>query len=187
MKRRAFTLVELLVVIAIIGLLSTVAVVALNTTRVKARDTKRIADVRQIAQAFALASNDVGGSLPTSFGGKCLGLGDAGSCWSAGGLSGFSGSNAIQTFLQSYMSKVPNDPQRTSGKGDRYVYMDGAGHVAYHCTGGASNYRYGPMLIWSTDSNAPATDAECGNIGFYACCETIDCSNGYFCAYQLPS
>lgn len=35
--RRAFTLVELLVVIAIIGLLSTVAVVAMNTSREKAR------------------------------------------------------------------------------------------------------------------------------------------------------
>jgi prepilin-type N-terminal cleavage/methylation domain-containing protein len=33
MPRRAFTLVELLVVISIIGLLSTVAVVALGSTR----------------------------------------------------------------------------------------------------------------------------------------------------------
>lgn len=59
MKRtKGFTLVELLVVIAIIGLLSTIAFVSLNRARAKARDAKRISDVRGMQSAFELFYND---------------------------------------------------------------------------------------------------------------------------------
>jgi prepilin-type N-terminal cleavage/methylation domain len=58
MKRHAFTLIELLVVIAIIGLLSTIAVVSLSSARVNARDTKRLADARQIQSALELFYGD---------------------------------------------------------------------------------------------------------------------------------
>jgi general secretion pathway protein G len=57
-KERGFTLIELLVVIAIIGLLSTMAVVALNSARQKSRDAKRIADVKQMQTALELYFND---------------------------------------------------------------------------------------------------------------------------------
>ena len=53
-KQRGFTLIELLVVIAIIGLLSTLAVVALNNARMKSRDAKRVSDVKQIQTALEL-------------------------------------------------------------------------------------------------------------------------------------
>jgi prepilin-type N-terminal cleavage/methylation domain-containing protein len=56
---KGFTLIELLVVIAIIGLLSTLAVVALNSARQRSRDAKRVADIRQIQTALELGFSEV--------------------------------------------------------------------------------------------------------------------------------
>ncbi|OGY45023.1 MAG: hypothetical protein A3A24_02510 [Candidatus Buchananbacteria bacterium RIFCSPLOWO2_01_FULL_46_12] len=67
-KIKGFTLIELLVVIAIIGLLSTLAVVALNSAREKARDAKRVADVKQVQTALELYYNDAS-SYPAIVGG----------------------------------------------------------------------------------------------------------------------
>ena len=70
-RQAGFTLIELLVVIAIIGLLSTVAVVALNSARLKARDAKRIADIKQVQTALELYYNDANGyPLTVAQGGK---------------------------------------------------------------------------------------------------------------------
>jgi uncharacterized protein (TIGR02145 family)/prepilin-type N-terminal cleavage/methylation domain-containing protein len=57
-NKKAFTLIELLVVIAIIGILTTVAVIALNNARAKSRDAKRVADVKQVQTALELFFND---------------------------------------------------------------------------------------------------------------------------------
>jgi len=55
-NQKGFTLIELLVVIAIIGLLSTMAVVSLNSARGKARDAKRVSDVKQISNLIEMAA-----------------------------------------------------------------------------------------------------------------------------------
>jgi len=59
-KQKAFTLVELLVVIAIIGILATLAVIALQQARSRARDSKRVADVKQTQTALELFFNEQG-------------------------------------------------------------------------------------------------------------------------------
>lgn len=51
---RGFTLIELLVVIAIIGVLASIILASLNTARIKARDTRRIADIKSIRTALEL-------------------------------------------------------------------------------------------------------------------------------------
>lgn len=53
-NERGFTLIELLVVISIIGLLSTMAVISLNSARSKARDAKRVSDIKGISTIFEM-------------------------------------------------------------------------------------------------------------------------------------
>jgi len=73
-NKKGFTLIELLVVIAIIGLLATLSVIALNTARVKARDARRVSDVKQIQTALEMYFDEksyypnpvTNGSVPTS-------------------------------------------------------------------------------------------------------------------------
>ncbi len=96
----AFTLVELLVVIAIIGILSTLSVVAFNNVRAKARDSRRLSDVRQIGMALELYYDDKGvyPAPPTPNGTPITGL-----CLSNLGISSTCGAIV-------YLQKIPGDP-----------------------------------------------------------------------------
>lgn len=55
--KKGFTLIELLVVIAIISLLASVVLVALNSSRAKARVAKAASDLHQISQLLGLYLN----------------------------------------------------------------------------------------------------------------------------------
>ena len=61
---RGFTLIELLVVVAIIGLLASIIIVTLNSTRAKARDARRMVELRQISLAIELYAADNDGNYP---------------------------------------------------------------------------------------------------------------------------
>lgn len=120
-KQQGFTLIELLVVIAIIGLLSTLAVVALNNARMKSRDAKRVSDVKQIQTALELYYNDAN-AYPTTLG------------------------STIASNSVTYMAAVPTNPAPVTD-GDcttetgTYTYAAGTNETTYtlsYCLGGAA-------------------------------------------------
>jgi prepilin-type N-terminal cleavage/methylation domain-containing protein len=182
MSRRAFTLVELLVVTSIIGLLSTIAIVSMNSAKSKSRDTKRMADIRQIVTAMQLYYQD-NGAYPdtlalgctcgqnTTMGACCLGHGNAGTCWA--GLQ--HGCNALDSALAPYIAKIPDDPENnTTGYGDAYTYYD-----AHLTTGWATP---GPALHWGYDQVTNATNCLGGVFGFWGGGAG---RNRYYCALTL--
>lgn len=54
MRKHAFTLIELLVVVVTVGILAAILLVSYSNTQAKARDTRRIANVNEIAGAAKL-------------------------------------------------------------------------------------------------------------------------------------
>ncbi|MBN2884658.1 prepilin-type N-terminal cleavage/methylation domain-containing protein [Patescibacteria group bacterium] len=99
-----FTLIELLVVIAIIGLLSTISILALNSARSHARDSKRLSDTSEIVNALEMYYYD-NNAYPECYGSRSDIL-DSG--WYT----------CLEPALAIYMSKLPKDP----GKGTYYSY-----------------------------------------------------------------
>ncbi len=65
-RTRGFTLIELLVVIAIIGLLSTIIAAPIQNARKKARDSKKIAEVKAVQLALDQYAEANAGQYPTT-------------------------------------------------------------------------------------------------------------------------
>ena len=125
--RRGFTLIELLVVIAIIGILSTLAVVALNSARQRSRDAKRVSDVRQIQTSLELGFSESGGYPSES---SAVILGDANHdvlCINGGAI--FQGSTTGCTTI--LMGLVPTNP---TPNGADYLYTSATGSGVYRIT-----------------------------------------------------
>jgi len=53
-KRRGFTFIELLITLAIIGVLTSIVIGSVQTPHIKARDSRRVADLKEIQLALAL-------------------------------------------------------------------------------------------------------------------------------------
>lgn len=110
-NKQAFTLLELLVVVAIIGVISTLAIVALQGARAKARDAKRISDIRQIQTALELHFNDF-------------------SAYPSEVVSG----GTIEGNSTTYMLIVPYGPKPADGpcSSSEYVYQQLDGGRSYY-------------------------------------------------------
>ena len=95
-----FTLIELLVVIAIIGMLSSVVLASLNSARAKARDAKRIADLKELQKALEFYFDDNRQYPPHD--------------------SGAEVTSSLTELVSDYIPELPTDPTRTGVNGYRY-------------------------------------------------------------------
>lgn len=132
-NRNGFTLIELLVVIAIIGLLSTLAIVALGAARAKSRDARRLADLKQIQTALEMYYNETG-SYPTVT--SSILLGD-----STHACLGTNGFNSAGSCTNQYIS-LPKDPSGEyypySGLGNDYIIRASLEGLANELSGAIS-------------------------------------------------
>jgi prepilin-type N-terminal cleavage/methylation domain-containing protein len=95
-KQKGFTLIELLVVISIIALLSSVILAGLNDTREKARDSKRISQIKQIQTALEFYYDKYGFYPYNLYTGDCN-VGDFG--------------NSLDVLVtDNFLPEYPNDP-----------------------------------------------------------------------------
>ncbi len=133
-NKKGFTLIELLVVIAIIGLLATLSIVALNNARSRARDARRVADIRQIQTALELYYNDFNYYPNTN---KITTPVEVGEGMEANVLSG-------DIFGDSFiiMSPIPSAPTPADGDCDetsnfyKYFLSSPDNYYIYYCLGG---------------------------------------------------
>src|SRR3989344_5992879 len=82
-RKRGFTLIEVLVVVAIIGILASIVLASMGGARAKGRDTKRIADIKQLQLALQLYYDGNDGTYPSTL-------------------------SAVQS--QNYITTLPTDP-----------------------------------------------------------------------------
>ncbi len=126
-NKQGFTLIELLVVIAIIGLLATLSVVALNNARERARDTRRISDVKQIQTALELYYN-------------------------ANQVQGYP---AALADLSAYLNPVPTAPTPDDCTNNAYTYtrVSANSYCLRWCLGNDSGGLTAHDSIWATHSS----------------------------------
>ncbi|MDD5567391.1 MAG: type II secretion system protein [Patescibacteria group bacterium] len=173
-NKKGFTLIELLVVIAIIGLLSTLAIVSLNTARQKSRDTKRQADARTLQSAIELCINE-GGTIPVRA-----------ATW-PGMLADVCGSTTLGSFLSSGNMPIP------PAGGTTCTATTPVGNCYSYCTNGTT-YLLASVLEGTSSGGLTANVAyaigECisvgsaggdGSVSTSAFTASKCAANNYFC------
>ena len=108
-KARGFTLIELLVVIAIIGVIASIVMVNIDQARMKARDTKRVSDLKQLSLALELHYNEHGSyTQPEAYAADCSTGAGSPSCGT--GTDWAPNSDLRDLVADGYMSALPVDP-----------------------------------------------------------------------------
>ncbi len=109
-SQKGFTLIELLVVVAIIGVLATIVLVSLNSARIKARDVRRLADIRQVALALEIHYDNNSAYIPVT------------------GCVVINGDSLGDLIIYEIMSALPVDPL----VGNHYYYGTDSNTNAQH-------------------------------------------------------
>ena len=110
-KTKGFTLIELLVVISVIGLLSAIILVALNSSRIKARNARRKSDAYTIRNALELYYDANSNTYPHN--------------GTVGNPNNETSIQNLASFLvPTYLPSIPNDPKGTTNY--QYVWKSGS-------------------------------------------------------------
>ena len=143
-KKSGFTLIELLVVISIIGFLATASIVAFNNARIKARDARRVADLKQISTALELYFDDHNFYPPSPCGYDCDNYyHSTNSSW-----------QTLQTYLAPYLPKLPVDPiNNLAGPWT-------TGHLSY-AYGDVGRYTYKSQYVLTTQLEGKDNSLRC--------------------------
>ncbi|MDD4409044.1 MAG: prepilin-type N-terminal cleavage/methylation domain-containing protein [Candidatus Pacebacteria bacterium] len=145
-NKRGFTLIELLVVIAIIGILTSIIIVSLGSASGSAKDSRRMADVNQLAKAMMIRTTEnPDSSLPIDIAGCEIG-GVSDPC-----------SNEIMTSLGS--ASILRDPD------DRYyIYKSNGSCYSFTATTSANGeYSFNSCTgLYSLILNLPV-NGSCGS------------------------
>ncbi len=151
-SRSGFTLIEMLIVVAIIGILAGAVLVGLGPVQRQGRDSRRIADLRQVQNALELYYNKCG---------YYPGTAQAGSpCGAFSQISAWADLSTTITGSTLGVNKVPNDPSA----GRNYFYGTNA-------TG--SSYTIGATL---EDTNNPNLSQDVdGTVNGVDCTDPIYC------------
>ena len=137
-KAKGFTLIELLVVIAIVGLLSTLAVVALNNARQKSRDAKRVSDIKQLSTALELFFADNNGYPIVAAPAITLGV-TATKCFDEDGFG-----LTCDTGGTTYMGLVPTAPTPPATNAYTYISDGSTYSMTFSLEGATGGLPLGP-------------------------------------------
>lgn len=152
LRRRGFTLIEILIVVAIIAILSSVVLVGLGPTRRLGRDSKRIADLKQVQQGLELYNLKCGyypGTAQAST-----------PCGSFSVISTWANLTAALTGSNLDISSISNDP--TAGS-----------NYFYGTSGGGTGYIIGARL--EDANNAALSQDVDGNVYGVTCDDPVYC------------
>ncbi len=151
-SKRGFTLIEMLIVVAIIGILASIVVVGIGPAQKRGRDSRRVADLRQVQTALELYYGKTG-SYPS---------GNLASDWptvEATLIGGDIGTN-----------NLPTDSRGNPASGDGYQYKstDGSSYVLR-----ATLEEVGSSLLKGSlrGNNAVTQSLDCG----------ADATSQYYC------
>ena len=114
MKQRGFTLIELLVVIAIIGLLAAIILSSVSKAASRARDARRLADLRSLSHAITNYYLNVN-HLPRNSSGWCTYISNTASGYDVGFRS---------DLVPTYIASIPLDPTLAGQSGDYFYRND---------------------------------------------------------------
>lgn len=164
-----FTLIELLVVIAIIGILASIVLASFTSARQRARDTRRITDIKSIQLALELYFDGNSDQYPQAF------ARDATNCNPGSGK--YLGLEALLT--NNYISQIPRDPNLADEKVCyAYAAPSSGTRSTYHLGASLEDVNHPSLTFDDRDCNSEGTDPDCTTLTYTGGFKGIDSGGG---------